>query len=507
MNILSLNTNNSNSFEEVNKKNKTISIILVICITIALLAGLYNYTIILGLNEDISLLESTNIELTDRIDLLESTNIELADTILELNEDIYLLERKSTELAAEIDVFSNQQKSYDFLLFYRFDDTATKNYVLQSGVGGNEEMNTPSLSEALKYASNKGKIVKFKSGTYDLDADVIFDSKSNLILDGQKSNLILHDHLILFVSDHYEKNYNNQIRNFNLINGTLKIENGFMNTIADMTFIDCESAIEVLNTNTWTEYTKVENVYFINCQMCITFKTPAGIDATGSYESTVLDRCSFNLYRNNSVAIMVEKDAEVSNGQLNNMRIWMYANNNQTQTGLHVEGKMTNTIQSGVVFESFGNGTIYGVYLGKNSTAFSDEGTTFLGKFTARIKNPDNKWLPGVFRKDPLNLTFFKSTTITTEPFTIQSFNAILNITNISPSEQVTVRITLNFIDHTSESILLNFSENQTYELTDQNLFDLYPSQNTIWNIEFRAQTNLLNSETNVSVKVFGTAS
>ena len=163
MNILSLNTNNSNSFEEVNKKNKTISIILVICITIALLAGLYNYTIILGLNEDIFLLESTNIELTDRIDLLESTNIELADTILELNEDIYLLERKSTELAAEIDVFSNQQKSYDFLLFYRFDDTATKNYVLQSGVGGNEEMNTPSLSEALKYASNKGKIVKFKS--------------------------------------------------------------------------------------------------------------------------------------------------------------------------------------------------------------------------------------------------------------------------------------------------------------------------------------------------------
>ncbi len=189
------------------------------------------------------------------------------------------------------------------------------------------------------------------------------------------------------------------------------------------------------------------------------------------------------------------------------MKIWMHASNNQTQTGIHLEGPMTNSILSGVFFESFGNGTIYGVYLGENSTAFSDEGIAFLGDhYEAKISNPYGKWMPGLFRIKPLNLTFDNSTTITREPFTIESFNAILNIENISPSEQVTVRITLNFLDHTSESIPLNFSENQTYELTAQNLYDLYPSQNTIWNIEFLAQTNLSNSETNVSVKVFGTA-
>ena len=70
----------------------------------------------------------------------------------------------------------------------------------------------------------------------------------------------------------------------------------------------------------------------------------------------------------------------------------------------------------------------------------------------------------------------------------------------------MTVQITLNFRDHTSKNITLSFIENQTYELTAQNLYDLYPSQNTIWDIEFLAQTNLSNSETNVSVKVFGTA-
>ena len=184
----------------------------------------------------------------------------------------------------------------------------------------------------------------------------------------------------------------------------------------------------------------------------------------------------------------------------------MHANNSQTQTELHVEGAMTNTILSGVVFESFGNGTIYGIYLGENSTGFSDEGTNFLGYPEARIYNPYGKWMPGLFRIEPINLTFDNSTRIDRDSFTIESFGAIINIENISLSEQVTVNITLNFKDHTSTWIPLTFSENQTYELTVKNLYDLYPSQSTIWDIEFLAQTNLLNSETNVSIEVFGTA-
>ena len=110
MNVHSLNTNNSKSFEAFHKKNKISSIILVISITISLLAGLYNYTIILGLNKDIS--------------LLEGKNTELADNILKLNEDIFLLNITNTESATKIDTLEKQQQrslpeEYDFLLFSR----------------------------------------------------------------------------------------------------------------------------------------------------------------------------------------------------------------------------------------------------------------------------------------------------------------------------------------------------------------------------------------------------
>jgi uncharacterized coiled-coil protein SlyX len=489
------------------KKNKIISIILVICITIALLAGLYNYTIILGLNEDISLLESTNTELTARIDFLESKNTEFAYTIIELNEDIDELNTTNTELTAEIDVLSNQQHSYDLLLFTKLNNATTKNYVIQSGNNGTIELETPKFSEALEYISNNdAKTVKLKSGTYDLDADVTFDSKSYLIFDGQQSIINLNGHFILFDSDDHEKNRNNQVKNFNFYNGTFALENSLGTTIEDCNFVNCESAVEILNTHTWSEANKLENNFWNNCQTAITFKTPTG-NATPSYENTVIDHCYFNLTSDNSVGIIIEEGAHFSNNEFTNSRIWMHASNNQTQTGLHAEGIMINTILSGVTFESFGIGTIYGIHLGENSTGFLDEGTTFLEKFESTIYNPDGKWMPGLFRIEPLNLTFGEYTTIDRDTFTIDRFGAIINIENISPSENVTVQITLNFRDHTrSESILLHFIENQTYELTAKNLYDIYPSRNTIKDIEFLAKTNLSNSETNVIIEVYGTA-
>jgi len=511
----------------INKKNKIVLIIFGICITIALSAGLYTYTIILRVKEDttqdISLLNSTNAELADtilrlkeNISSLNSTNAELADTILRLKENISSLNSTNMELKAKTDILEEQQQSllqedYDFLLFSKYNVTlaATKYYV-KSGLTSNEEFETTKFSEALQYALDNGKVVIMPSGSYGLNSDVIFDSKSNVILDGQGAVLNLNGYAISFVSDNYDNNSNNQIRNFVVCNGTFKLENSFRATFENIIFEDCESAIEISNTNTWSEATKLENIYWENCQTALTFKTPTN-NATGSYENTALDRCYINLFKDNSVGIMVEKDAQVSNSQWTNIRIWMHANETQSQTGLHLEGAMADTILSDVIFESFGNGTIYGIYLGQYSTtAFSlGSGTSFLGDgFEAKIKNPYDKWIygdPSVL-KENRELTFNESQIIHRYPLTIGSFDAFIKIENLGASEEVTVQIKLNFIDDTSNSISLHFSDNQTYWLTKDDFYKLYPSQSVICNIEAAAQTNLLDSQAKVSIGVMGSA-
>jgi len=475
-----------------NTKNIIVFIIFGICITIALLAVLHNYTTILGLTQDT----------TQDVSSLENTTIELEKTILLLETKIYILEEQQQFLL---------QEEYDYFI-YSEGEGNNKTYSAKSGSTSKLAEKGTNLRVAFLIAIYNGQKTVLKSGEYDLYESLNFTNVSNIIVDGQGAILNLHGNSITFFGDSYENNRNIQIKNFVIRNGTLKFENCYRATFSNIIFEDGESMVEVINTNKWSEFIKFEDCSWGNFSTGITVKTPKGIDATGSYENMVLDGCSFNLTRDNSVGIMVEKNAEVSNGHWTDTRFWLHANNTQTQTGLHVEGKMTNTILSGVVFESFGKGIIYGVTLGEESTAFSDKGIIFEGNFTGRINNPHGKWMAGLFR-DQASITFdnsmINSTTIDRDSFTIDSFGAIINITNIIPSEQVEIKVELNYRDDTSTNItLLKFNENQTYhELSLPDLYKLYPSQNTISYIKFIAETNLSNSETNVSVKVFGTAS
>ena len=452
--------------------NKTILIIFGIFITIALLFGFINYS-------SISLLT-------------------FRDGILEKQQQSLRLEQ------------------YDLLLFSRpsmplmSGGTATKYYV-KSGLTSDEVFESTKFSKALEYALTHGKVVILRPGNYSLDSNVIINNRSNLILDGQTSTLHLTNHTISFRSNHYANNTNNQIRNFIVRNGTFRLENSFRATFENMIFEDSESATEISNTNMWSEATKLENVYWGNCKTALTFKTPTG-PATGSYENTALDRCYFNLTLDNSVGIMVENNAEVSNSQWTNLRIWLHGKTEETKTGLYLNGAMAETNLNGVIFESFDEGKNYGIYIGTNSTTGISvgEGTSFLGKFEARISNLNGQWIDGVvqFKESERQLNFSKSETIHRYPSTILSFNAFIKIENLSATEEVTVKIKLNFIDHTSQSITLPpFTDNTTkpYWLTNQDLYDLYPSQNVIWDIEVLAQTNLPNSQTKVTIGAYGT--
>jgi hypothetical protein len=460
------------------KRNKKIKIFFAICILIIFFAIIYNYSSILGLKEDVS----------KEISLLKSANLEL-----ETKSEI--LHKQQQNLLKE---------EYDFLIFFR---NLTGKYYVKSGITSNEEFETTEFSEALEYALDFGKVVILSSGSYDLNSDVVIQGKSNIILDGQGAILNLNDYSIVVVSDGYDTNNNNQIRNFVINNGTLKFENSFRATIENMVFENCSSAIEIANTNTWSEATKIENIYWENCQTALSFKTPKN-NATGSYENTALERCYINLYLDNSVGIMVEKNANVSNSQWNNMRIWMHGNETQKQTGLHLEGSMAETILNDVIFESFGNGRIYGIYLGRYATTgFSlGVGSSFLGRFDARIKNNNDIWIygtPSIFT-EKIDLTSSDNPIITRHPLTISYFEIFIETQNLT--EEIEVQIKLNFIDHSDSSIILPFSDNQTYWLEKQDKYDLYPSQNVIWNIEPTLLTNVTNPETKIIFGVYGTA-
>lgn len=469
--------------------NKIISIIFGFCITIALVVGLLNYSLFLELKEHTS-------------------------------EEITLLKTNDEALAAKTHILGQQQQKllneeYDFLIFIRQNMTTPKHYVVKSGTTGEEVLIATRLSEVFHSTSDRGKTVIMQRGIYDLDSDVELDSKSNMILDGQGSILNLNGYRITFTSNNFTQNSNNQIRNFVMKNGTFSLENSFRATIESMIFENCKSAIEISNTQMWSEATKLENVYWENCQTALTFKTPTG-NATSSYENTALDRCYINLYHNNSIGIIVEKSAEVSNSQWTNMRIWMHTNKTHNQTGLHLEGAMADTLLSDVVFECFGNGIqahIYGIYLGKDSTTgFSlGEGTSFLGNFEARIKNNEGKWIYGVTSvfTEEKQLNFSEPWIVHRYPLTIGSFDAFIKIENLSDNEKVNVTISLNFIDHTNKSITLPpFTNNTIYWLDKKDLYELYPAQNIIWNIVTTADTNLLELQTvaKVTIGVRGTA-
>jgi hypothetical protein len=519
-----------------------------ICIAIALLIGLFNYIIILGIKEDmtqeISSLNATNailaetilklkedfsslnatnailaetiLKLKEDFSSLNATNAILAETVLRLKEDLSLLKGTNAELASKVSVLAEQLVSslpeeYDYLLSSR-----DAKYYVKSGVSGEQVLETADFSKALSYVfANNGKVVIISSGNYTLNSDITIENKSDVILDGLGAILNLNGYSISFESNHYANNSNNQIRNFVVINGTFRLENSFRATVENMVFEECESAIEIANTETWSEGTKIENVYWENCMVALTFKTPTG-NGTGSYTNTALDRCYINLYNDNSIGIMVEDDCEVSNSQWTNMRIWLHATA-KTQTGLHLDGSMSETLLNDVVFESFGTGTAYGIYIGENSnTGFSlGEGTNFLGTFDSKIKNPTGKWIYGVnsvflieksieFAKEPQQ---YGNSTIHRYPLTISSFDAFIRIENLTAGENVTVMMTLNFVDHTNNSITLDpFVSNTTYWLTNEDLYDLYPPQSIIWNIVVVANTDKAYSNATVTIGVIGTA-
>lgn len=418
--------------------------------------------------------------------------------------------------------------NYDFVLSR--DDG---NYKLKNMLTGYVSEQVSSAS-SINSALSEGKSVYLNPGTYVLTDDVVISNKVNAkIVSDNQATIIGNGHKIIVYGDNYTTSKNTLISGLTLINATVRVENSFGTTIQKTIFENTSTGIEFANTNTWSEYSKVEDCQFINATEGIAFRTPVfnliednasqasnPINATGSYSSTIIERCSFNL-RDFSVGIKVEKLAELSDSQIQDVRFWIGENERSNQTGLYVDGSMYQTLLIGVVFESFTSDPIYlfGIDIGDNCNPapILDGGVSFLGNWTAKIHDSQGIWLSAngaLFKRENTNVTvgtnnqYGSNQTIQVRPLTITSFKPKITVDgSFSNNETVTVRIRIEYVDNIiSNPVEHAFTNSSSVWLSDDDMMQLYPSQDIIWAILVDAKTNAGTIDAVVTVSCYGTA-
>lgn len=409
---------------------------------------------------------------------------------------------------------STNPVNYDYVL-----SKDGNNYKLKNLLTGYVTEQTASASIALNSALSAGKSVYLNPGTYVLTDDIVISNKVNSKIVSDGATIIGNGKKIIIFGDDHTISRNAFISGLTIINATIRVENSFGTTIQNTIFENTSTGIEFANTKTWSEYNKIEDCQFINATEGIAFRTPVG-NATGSYASTEIDRCSFNL-RDFSVGINVERLAEFSDSQLQDIRFWIGENGRANQTGLFVDGSMFQTLLFGVVFESFTSDPVYlfGIDIGDNCNPapILNSGVSFLGNWTAKIHNTQGIWLSAdgsVFKRENVNVPvgtnnqYVSNESIQVRPLTIFSFRPKLEVDGVfKNNEMVTVRIRIEYVDNIlSTPVIRTFNQSTSIWLTDDEIMQLFPSQSIIWAIWFDAKSNEGSTSVTVRASIYGTA-
>ena len=404
--------------------------------------------------------------------------------------------------------------AYDFVV-----SPNGNNYQLKNVLTGYSAIVSSGASTAINIAFVQGKSVYLNPGTYILNQVILISNKINAKIIGDGSTIIGNGHKIVLSGDNYTSSEYAVISGLTIINGTIRIENSFGTTISNIIFENTTTGIEFANTKSWSENTKVEDCYFINATEGIVFRTPIG-NATGSYASSQIDRCFFNL-RDNSIGVNVESLAEFSDSQMQDVRMWMGQYGVTNQTGLLVDGTMTQSLLDGVVFESFTDqpNNLFAIDIGQTSkySPILDSGVSFLGNWTAQIHNPHGIWISGVgsaFERQNeivpvgVNNQYGGNLTLQVFPLKIFAFTPKIEVTSsFANNETITVRIRLQFADNViSNSVTKSFTTSSSLWLTNDDLMQLYPSQNVIYAIVVDADSSSSSTNAEVMISGYGTA-
>jgi hypothetical protein len=403
--------------------------------------------------------------------------------------------------------------SYDFVVSQN-----GNNYQLKNTVTGSTASVSGSASSVINTAFSEGNSVYLNPGTYSLSGDISVSNKINAQIIGNGATIIGNGHKIIIYGGNYTTSQYATISGLTIINGTIAIENSFGTTISNMIFENTTTGIEVANTKSWSEDTKIEDCSFINATQGIAFLTPVG-NATGSYDSSQIDSCFFNI-RDNSVGINVEPKAEFSDSQLQDVRMWMGQDGVTNQTGLVDDGSMDQTLLFGVVFESFTDtpNDMFAVDLGQKCiyAPTLEGGVTFLGNWTASIQNPYSIWIGGVgsaFEKQNVNVPvgvngqYGTNATIQTLPLQMFTFEPKIQVQGSFPNnETITVRIRLEFADNViSNGVTQTFTSSGAVWLSNDQIMQLYPSQDLILGVVVDAQSSASSTNAVVTVSGYGT--
>ena len=402
---------------------------------------------------------------------------------------------------------------YDYVVFQDGNTCKAKNQRTS-----NVDFTSTDAAVVITQALAVGNTVYVQEGNYTLSSNIQVYNKKNAKIVGDGDVVIVgNGNKIDVRGDTYVSSQNNLVSGLTVKNGTLRIENSFETTVSNMVFVNCSTALEVANTDTWSEGTEIKDCRFADSVENIVFRTPTS-NATGSYASSRVSRCFFNI-AHDSVGIAVEEDAEFSDSQLQDVRLWMGEGGlTRNQTGLQVDGSMHQTLLLGVVFESFADypDQMYAISLGETSvTPPIISGVSFLGNWTAKVYNPHGKWISGVgsvFKQESLNIPlglnrqYGEVREVQMRPSTISSFKPEIQVDgDFVYNETVTVRLRLEFLDNAvSPSVEKAFTNSTTLWLSDNDMLRLFPSQSIIWTILIDAKVNSASTDATVQVSIYG---
>lgn len=173
---------------------------------------------------------------------------------------------------------STNAVNYDYVL-----SRDGNNYKLKNMLTGYVMEQTASASSMLNSALSSGNSVFLNKGTYVLTSDLVVSNKVNAkIVGNSDATIVGNGHKIIVYGENYTTSKNALISGLTLINATVRVENSFGTTIQNTVFENTSTGIEFVNTNTWSEYNKVENCQFINFTEGIVFRSPV-LNGTGSY--------------------------------------------------------------------------------------------------------------------------------------------------------------------------------------------------------------------------------